>query len=70
MAKDLSFSELDAEHVELLPARILVTALLVPAQTTGGGAGFVSALGTGGIDSPAGVPCADIPWWAPKPPGC
>ncbi len=48
-AEDLRFSELDAEHVELLPARTLVTILLAPAQ---------------------GPPCADIPWWAPKPPEC
>ncbi len=49
-AKDLRFSELDAEHVELLPARTLVTALLIPAQ--------------------APPSCAEIPWWAPKPPEC
>lgn len=48
-ARDLRFSELDAEHVELLPARTLVTTLLAPAQAP---------------------PCADIPWWAPKPPEC
>jgi hypothetical protein len=68
MAKTLSSSELDAEHVELLPARTLVTALLVPVPTTGGGP--VAALSSGGIDSAAQTPCADVPWWAPKPPGC
>jgi hypothetical protein len=70
MAKNLSFSELDAEHVELLPARTLVTALLVPVQTTGVGAGFVDALNSGAIDGAAGAQCANIPWWAPRPPGC
>jgi hypothetical protein len=70
MAKNLSSSELDAEHVELLPARTLVTALLVPAPTTGAGAGVVTALSSGGVDSAAQTPCADVPWWSPKPPGC
>jgi hypothetical protein len=67
MAKNLSSSELDAEHVELLPARTLVTALLIPASTTG--AGVVTALG-GGVDTAIQTPCTDVPWWSPKPPGC
>jgi hypothetical protein len=66
MAKNLSSAELDAEHVELLPARTLVTTLLVPVPTTGG---VVSALG-GGVENAAQTPCTDVPWWAPKPPGC
>jgi len=69
MAKNLSSAELDAEHVELLPARTLVTALLVPTPTTGAGAGVVTALGGGG-DSATQTPCTDVPWWSPKPPGC
>jgi hypothetical protein len=68
MAKNLSSSELDAEHVELLPARTLVTALLIPVQSSGTGAGVVGALDSAG--SQADPPCSDIPWWAPKPPGC
>ena len=69
MARDLTFSELDAEHVELLPARTLMTALLIPAQTTGVGAsiGALSSVGVHSSDSPQ---CDDVPWWAPKPPDC
>jgi len=70
MTKNLSSAELHAEHVELLPARTLVSALLVPVQTTGAGVGVVGALGSGGVDSTAGTQCADVPWWAPRPPGC
>jgi hypothetical protein len=69
MAKNLSSAELLAEHVELLPARTLVSALLVPVQTTGAGAGVVGALSSGGVVNAAGTQC-DVPWWAPKPPGC
>jgi hypothetical protein len=68
MAKNLSFSELDAERVELLPARTLVTTLLVPAQTTS--AGSVGDLNSGGVVRAAGANCQDAPWWAPKPAGC
>jgi hypothetical protein len=67
MAKNLSSSELHAEHVELLPARTLVTALLVPVQTTGAGAGFVGAMSSG-VDGAAGTQCP--PWYVPKPPEC
>jgi hypothetical protein len=67
MAMNLSTAELHAEHVELLPARTLVSALLVPVQTTG--AGFFGALSSGAVDSAPGGQC-DVPWWAPKPPGC
>ena len=70
MTKDLNFSELDAEHVELLPARTLMTALLIPAQTAGAGAASVDAVNSGGVDSAGAPPCGDVPWWAPKPPGC
>jgi hypothetical protein len=73
MAKKLTISDLDAEHVELLPARTLMTALLVLAQATGAGAAFVGATSSGGVASaaPAEPPhCADIPPWAPKPPEC
>ena len=69
MAKNLSSAELDAEHVELLPARTLVTTLLSPAPTTGAGIGGVTAL-AGGVESAIQTPCTDIPWWSPKPPGC
>jgi hypothetical protein len=69
MAKNLSPAELDAEHVELLPARTLVTTLLIPAPTTGAGAGVVTALG-GGVEGATQTPCTDVPWWSPKPPGC
>jgi hypothetical protein len=68
MAKNLSSSELDAEHVELLPARTLVTALLIPAPTSG--AGSVANALSGSVDSATQTPCADVPWWSPKPPGC
>jgi hypothetical protein len=68
MAKNLSFRELDAEHVELLPARTLVTALQIPGRTAGAGAAAVGAPNSGGLDR--APPCDDIPWWAPKPPGC
>ena len=68
MAKNLSSSELDAEHVELLPARTLVTALLIPAQPSGTNAVFVGAVNAGGVDAPPG--CGDLPWWAPRPPDC
>lgn len=67
MAKNLSSTELDAEHVELLPARTLITTLLVPAPTAGAGAiGALSA----GVGSATQPPCTDVPWWSPKPPGC
>jgi hypothetical protein len=69
MAKNLSSAELHAEHVELLPARTVVSALLVPVQTAGAGAGFVGVLSSGGVESVAATQC-DVPWWAPKPPGC
>jgi hypothetical protein len=67
MAKNLSSAELDAEHVELLPARTLITTLLIPAPTTG--TGVVTAL-SGGVDGATQTPCNDVPWWSPKPPGC
>lgn len=67
MAKKLSSADLDAEHAELLPARTLITTLLVPAPTAGTGA--VNAL-SGGVGSVAQTPCTDVPWWSPKPPGC
>ena len=67
MAKNLSSAELDAEHVELLPARTLVTTLLILAPRTG--TGVVTAL-SGGVDGTTQTPCNDIPWWSPKPPGC
>ena len=74
MARNLSISDLDAEHVELLPARTLVTALLVPAQTSGAGIAFVGALNSGGVASATPDPplpdCAKYDWWAPKPPEC
>lgn len=70
MTKNLSSAEIHAELVELLPARTLVSALLVPVQTTGAGAGVIGALSSGGVDSAAGTPCEDVPWWAPRPPGC
>jgi hypothetical protein len=69
MLKDLRPSELDAENVELLPARTLVTALLIPAHTSG--ADIVPAgSADGGVDNPPIQSCSDIPWWAPKPPRC
>ena len=69
MAKNLSSSELDAEHVELLPARTLVTTLLIPVLTGGAGAAVVDALHSGGAGSGASQ-CENVPWWAPKPPDC
>jgi hypothetical protein len=60
MPKDLRPSELAAENVELLPARTLVTALLIPVAWTSGGV----------ANPPPTQSCSDIPWWAPKPPSC
>ena len=69
MPKDLRPSELAAENVELLPARTLVTALLIPAHPSG--ANIVPAAWTsGGVANPPTQSCSDIPWWAPKPPQC
>jgi hypothetical protein len=72
MVKNLSSAELDAEHVELLPARTLVTTLLIPVQSGGAGVAVVDAPDSDGADStgPPSPPCKDIPWWAPKPPDC
>jgi hypothetical protein len=68
MLKDLRPCELEAEHVELLPARTLVTALLIPARTSG--ADIVLGVSAGDrVDDPS-PSCSDIPWWAPKPPHC
>jgi hypothetical protein len=67
MAKNLSCAELDAEHVELLPARTLVTTLPILASRTGTG---VAAALSGGVGGTTQTPCNDIPWWSPKPPGC
>ena len=69
MPMDLRPSELDAGYVELLPARTLVTALLIPART-GGVDIVVGAWTSGGVGSVPSQLCSDIPWWAPKPPHC
>ena len=69
MAKNLSSSELDGEQVELLPARTLVSTLLIPVRTSDAGTVVVDALNSGATDAPS-PPCEDIPWWAPKPPEC
>jgi len=69
MPKDLRPSELEAEHVELLPARTLLTALLIPAHTSGADIVPGSWVG-GGVDEEPSPSCDDIPWWAPKPPRC
>jgi hypothetical protein len=69
MPKDLRPSELVAEHVELLPARTLVTALLIPAGTSGADIAL-GAWTSGGVDNSPPQSCSDIPWWAPKPPDC
>ncbi|WP_214371389.1 hypothetical protein [Pseudonocardia sp. H11422] len=67
MAKDLSFSELDAERVELLPARTLVTTLQLPAQANG--TGCAGDQNNDGVVDATGEKCNEAPWWAPKPPG-
>jgi hypothetical protein len=70
MAENLSPSELDAETVELLPARTLVTALLLRIPAAGAGPTLADVLGSGGTVRTGGQPCTDVPWWSPKPPGC
>ncbi|MHA6796869.1 hypothetical protein ACVGVM_25655 [Pseudonocardia bannensis] len=65
MAKELSFSELDEEQVELLPARTLVTALQLPGQAVG----CAGDLNNDGVVDATGEACKEVPWWAPKPPG-
>jgi hypothetical protein len=66
MLKDLRPCELEAEQVELLPARTLMTVLLIPGHASGAHIALAAST-SGGGDA---AQCSDIPWWAPKPPRC
>ena len=53
MSDALSFAEIDGQHVELLPARTVLSMVSTPAGPKGGDAGNGGQGGTGGRPAPA-----------------